>query len=106
MLPATDERSSGGGGWVTFTFSSTVSVNRTNTYLLAIWSDSTVTLYFDAAVGEEFPNDGETYNGWPDPVTTGTGWEFSVYCTYTETSGGHRARYSNGYRSTYRNRYN
>jgi hypothetical protein len=107
---ATTEEGSAGGGtdWHTLNFSSSVTIYSSTTYLLAIWSDSTVTFYYAAAAGQEYPADNEAYNGWPDPLTTNTEWAFSVYCTYTPvtTVAGTRSRYSNDYRSSYRNRYN
>jgi hypothetical protein len=108
FVAATEEKSTGGSGWISFNFSPTVTIYSAKTYLLAIYSDSDITMYSDSEVGE-YPNQNNAgYPSWPDPVTTGTGTQFSVYCTYTAvtTVAGTRSRYSNGYRSSYRNRYN
>jgi hypothetical protein len=110
LIASTAESSAGGAiGWHTLDFASEQPVYDANNYLLAMWSDSEVYFWWDTTAGVTYPSDDETYGTWPDPVGTTTGVTYSIYCTYTPTSSttaGTRSRYSNGYRSSYRNRYN
>jgi hypothetical protein len=109
LVASTVESEVGGAtGWHTLSFSPAVTVSSSTTYLLAVYADSFMSFFRDTEAGE-YPNQNNTgYPTWPDPVVTSTGYQFSVYCTYTavSTTAGARSRYSNGYRASYRNRYN
>ena len=70
-----------------FNFTTEPLLTGGSTYYLAIWYSAACSVY---AYSTTPPNDawynGETFNGWPDPLTgtsfPGTSAEFCIYCIY------------------------
>jgi hypothetical protein len=86
FIAETEERDDGGDGWQAFSINQ--SVLGAVTYLMAIFSNSAIGPYYDSAAGQKYPRqDNATYPNWPDPITSNTGYQYSIYCTYT-TGGG------------------
>jgi len=91
LLAETIERSDGGtsGTWQDFTFSSNPTVTADTKYLLGFLSDNNIQFRYDTAIGESEPNQSTTYPNFPDPVNVSTGYQFSIYATYTESGTGY-----------------
>lgn len=87
FVAETGELSAAAVGWVDFTFASPVAVSSATDYLIAFWFDTGTVITYGAVVGDAFPTDDTgTYPTWPDPVGDNTGYQYTVYATYTPTT--------------------
>jgi hypothetical protein len=87
FIKATEEKTDGGIGWFQFNFSSPKpTITDSTRYLISFWHDDYITIGYKTDSGKEYPAQTVSYGGaWPDPISSGTGYSFRIYCSYTVT---------------------
>jgi len=83
FIASTEERSDGGSLWQQFNFSPSQAVTASTDYLIALYGDNDVYIKGDAVAGTYPKKDNAGYPDWPSTVSTVSGYQFSIYATYT-----------------------
>lgn len=72
--------------WTTWSFEGKgPSLNSNTDYVIVIWNDDDISLYYDSGDTDKGRYQNQTYGVWPDLATfTHNNNKYSIYCTYVE----------------------
>jgi hypothetical protein len=76
---------SGWDNWKTFSFASPPTLTINTAYVLVVWYDLPVRIFYDAGDTDQLLYSNQNYDGFPDPWVPAEKlpYKISIYCTYT-----------------------